>query len=119
MRTKKRKKLIRPRVPMLIPPRFKERWPIDFVSDQLASSRRFRILNIVDDFSRECLGQLTDTSISGARLAGFLNELDCPLPKTIVCDNGPELACKAKFFWSKVCIPRDRGHPFHGIAVSF
>ncbi len=63
--------------------------------------RRFRVLNIVDDFSRECVGQLTDTSISGAGLACFLSDLDRALPKTIVCDNGPELTCKAMFFWSK------------------
>ena len=95
VRTKKRKKLTRPRVPMLVPTRCNERWSIDFVSDQLADGRRFRVLNVVDDFSRECVGQLTDTSISGARLARFLGELDRPLPKTIVCDNGPELTCKA------------------------
>jgi len=101
VRTKKRKKLTRPRIPMLVPTRCNERWSIDFVSDQLAEGRRFRVLNIVDDFSRECVGQLTDTSISGARLARFLSELNRPLPKTIVCDNGPELTCKAMFFWSK------------------
>ena len=86
---------------MVVPQRSNERWSIDFVSDQMADGRRFRVLNIVDDFSRECLGQLTDTSISGARLARFLSELDRPLPKTVVCDNGPELTCKAMFFWSR------------------
>ena len=101
VRTKKRKKLIRPRVPMAVPMRCNERWSIDFVSDQLATGRRFRVLNVVDDFSRECIGQLVDTSISGARLARFLSELDRPLPKAIVCDNGPELTCKAMFFWSQ------------------
>jgi len=101
VRTKKRKKLVRPRIPMVVPTRCNERWSIDFVSDQLSDGRRFRVLNVVDDFSRECVGQLTDTSISGARLARFLSELDRPLPKTIVCDNGPELTCKAMFFWAK------------------
>jgi len=100
VRTKRRKKLTRPRVPMLVPSRPNERWSVDFVSDQLADGRRFRVLNVVDDFSRECVGQLVDTSISGARMARFLSELGRPLPKTIVCDNGPELTCKAMFFWA-------------------
>lgn len=101
VRTKRRKKLTRPRVPMLVPTKPNERWSVDFMSDQLANGRRFRVLNVVDDFSRECVGQLVDTSISGARMARFLTELDRPLPKTIVCDNGPELTCKAMFFWAR------------------
>ena len=71
-----------------------------FVSDQLADGRRFRVLNVVDDFSRECVGQLIDTSISGARLTRFMDTLGRK-PKTIVCDNGPELTSKAMFFWSR------------------
>ncbi len=100
VRTKRRKKLARPRVPMLVPTKPNERWSVDFMSDQLADGRRFRVLNVVDDFSRECVGQLVDTSISGARMARFLSELGRPLPRTIVCDNGPELTCKAMFFWA-------------------
>lgn len=103
VRTRRRKKLIRPRIPMMIPDGRGQRWSLDFVSDQLASSRRFRVLNIVDDYSRECIGQIVDTSISGLRLAGFLEEIGTlrSLPKTIVCDNGSELTSKAMFFWSQ------------------
>jgi putative transposase len=103
VRTKKRKKLIRPRVPMVVPTYSNQRWSLDFVSDQLACGRRFRILNVVDDYSRESVGQLADFSISGYRVARFLNELGQtrPLPKTLVCDNGTEFTSKAMFFWSK------------------
>jgi len=101
VRTKQRKKLARPRVPMLVPMQPNERWSVDFMSDQLADARRFRILDVVDDFSRECVGQLVDTSISGARLARFLTELGRSLPETIVCDNGPELTCEAMLFWAR------------------
>lgn len=101
VRTKKRKKLVRPRVPMVVPTRANERWSLDFVSDQLANGRRIRVLNVVDDFSRECVGQLVDSSISGYRVARFLTELGRPLPRTLVCDNGPEFTCKAMFFWSR------------------
>ena len=102
VRTKRRKKLIRPRVPLALPSRPSERWSIDFVHDQLADGRRFRILNIVDDYSRRCIGQIIDTSISGERLVRYFDELCLTerLPKTIVLDNGPEMTSKAMFLWA-------------------
>lgn len=103
VRRKKRKKLRRPRVPLAVPTRINERWSVDFVSDQLASGRRFRVFNIVDDFSRECVAQIVDFSISGLRLTRELDQISerRPLPDKIVCDNGPELTCKAMFFWAR------------------
>jgi putative transposase len=101
VRTKRRKKLSRPHMPMAVPDAVNQRWPIDFRSDQLANGRRFRILNLVDDYSRECLLQIVDVSISGERLSRELDRLEAPLPKTIVCDNGPEFTSKALFFWAK------------------
>lgn len=103
VRTKRRKKLVRPRIPMAVPSRINERWSLDFVHDQLADGRRIRILNIVDDYSRACVGQLVDTSISGARVARYLDELlqTRSMPEAIVMDNGPELTSKAMFFWSQ------------------
>ena len=103
VRTKRRRKLTRPRIPMAVPKTVNERWSVDFMSDQLANGRRFRIFNIVDDYSRECVAQIVDFSISGERLTRELNRLaeTRDLPKAIVCDNGPELTCKAMFFWSK------------------
>ena len=73
VRRKRRKKLIIPRIPMIVPSAVNERWSVDFVSDQLANGRRFRVFNVVDDFSRECVLQIVDFSISGQRL---VNELD-------------------------------------------
>ena len=112
VRTKRRKKLQRPRTPMLLPCRPNERWSADFMGDQLANGRRFRILNIVDDYSRQCVGQIVDTSISGQRLARFLDELSATagLRKVLVCDNGSELTSKAMFFWSQ-----QRGTKLHFI----
>ena len=88
---------------MALPSRPNERWSADFVHDQLADGRRIRILNIVDDFSRVCVGQLVDLSISGSRMARLLDELKETrgLPKTLVLDNGPEMTSKAMFFWSR------------------
>jgi putative transposase len=100
VRRKRRKKLNIPRIPMLVPSDVNERWSVDFVSDQLANGRRFRVFNIVDDFSRECVLQIVDFSISGQRVANELERLD-RLPKTLVCDNGPELTSKPMFLWAQ------------------
>jgi putative transposase len=119
VRTKRRKKLSRPRVPMLVPNRPNERWSMDFVSDQLASGRRIRVLNIVDDYSRQCVGQIVDTSIPGGRVARFLQDLGQSrgLPRIVVCDNGPEFTGKALFFWSKQSGVYPRNHADDGVLL--
>jgi putative transposase len=88
---------------MSVPTKANERWSLDFVSDQLSTGRRFRVLNIVDDFTRECVGQLVDLSISGVRMPRYLEELCAQRgqPSIIVCDNGPEPTSKAMFFWTQ------------------
>lgn len=80
-----------------------QRWSLDFISDQLADYRRFRILNVVDDHSKVCPGQIVDLSIPGARLARFLDELALThgLPEEIILDNGPEGTSRAMFEWSE------------------
>ena len=80
-----------------------QRWSMDFVADQMANGRRFRILNIVDEYSREVVSQLVSTSISGQQVARFLDFVaeNRDLPRQIVCDNGTEFTSKAMFFWSK------------------
>lgn len=101
VRTKRRRKLQRQeRVPMVLPSRPMERWSMDFQSDQTADGRRFRVLNIVDDYTRECPGQIVDFSITGERMARFLQTL-AALPREIIMDNGPEFTSKAMFFWAQ------------------
>ena len=60
-------------------------------------SRRFRILCIVDDFSRECLAAVVDTSLGGVRVVRELERLtiERALPETVVSDNGTELTSRA------------------------
>jgi len=103
VRTKKRKKLIRPRLPMMVPIGKNVRWSMDFVSDQLSNGRRFRTLNVVDDFTREMVGQIVAFSITGQRVSRFLTELgdERGYPDQIICDNGTEFTSKAMFFWQK------------------
>ena len=90
------------RVPLPIPSRPDERWSIDFMSDQLADGRVFRTLNIVDDFTRQCLAIEVDTSLSGGRVVRVLERLcaEHGRPRTLVMDNGPELTSKALDAWA-------------------
>ena len=104
VRRKRRKRLpTRDRVPLPSLDGLNQRWSMDFMSDQLATGRRLRILNIVDDDSRECVGQLVDFSISGERVSRLLDHLalDRGRPQTIVLDNGPEFTSKALFLWAQ------------------
>ena len=79
-----------------------QRWSLDFIHDQLATGRRFRVLNIVDDVTRECLRAVVDTSISGKRVVRELADLidERGAPKMIVSDNGTELTSNAVLIWS-------------------
>jgi transposase InsO family protein len=64
----RRKRALGTRAPMRLPEAVNQRWSLDFVSDALSDGRRFRILCIVDDFSRECLAAVVDTSLGGVRV---------------------------------------------------
>jgi len=79
-----------------------DRWSMDFMSDQLASGRKFRTLNIVDDFTRECLAIEADTSLSGERVTRVLDRLviERGHPARIVTDNGPEFTGQALDRWA-------------------
>jgi len=77
-------------------------WSVDFMSDTLSSGRRFRTLNIVDDYTRECLAIEVDTSLGGMRVVRVLEELKRQrgLPRQIRSDNGPEFVSRAVDQWS-------------------
>ena len=108
-----RKRALGTRRPMVLPVSSNERWSLDFVSDAFTDGRRFRVLCIVDDFTRECLGLIADTSLSGARV---VRELDAIMarrgkPHTIVSDNGTELTSMAVLKWCQ-----ESGVEWHYIA---
>ena len=97
-----RKRAIGTRTPMLVPRMPNERWSLDFVSDQFTDGRRFRVLTVVDDCTRECLALVADTSLSGKRVARELNHLlvQRGAPRMIVSDNGSELTSSAILAWA-------------------
>ena len=108
-----RKRALGTRAPMAIPQARNLRWSLDFVADTLVSGRRFRILTLVDDFTRECLGLVVDTSLTGLRVARELDRIAelRRYPCMIVSDNGTELTSNAILAWQQ-----QRGVEWHYIA---
>ena len=108
-----RRRAIGTRAPILVEARPNARWSLDFVHDQFATGRRFRILNVVDDVTRECLAAIPDTSISGRRVARELTALIARRgrPAMIVSDNGTEFTSTAILAWAQ-----DHGVDWHYIA---
>ncbi|XUY29706.1 IS3 family transposase [Agrobacterium sp. rho-8.1] len=100
---KARRRAVGTRAPILVEAKANARWSLDFVHDQFACGRRFRVLNVVDDVTRECLAAIPDTSISGRRVARELTTLieRRGKPGMIVSDNGTELTSNAILAWSK------------------
>lgn len=98
-----RKRALGTTAPITLPQGPNQRWSLDFVSDTLTDSRRFRMLAVVDDFTRECITLVADTSLSGVRVG---RELDTVIarrgkPQTIVSDNGTEFTSMAILRWSQ------------------
>ena len=98
-----RKRALGTRAPMALPQGPDQRWSLDFVSDVLADGRRFRVLVIVDDFTRECLALIVDTSISGRRVARELDTIIATRkkPLMVVSDDGTELTSHANLRWQQ------------------
>lgn len=92
-----RKKATGTRAPLLTVARPNARWSVDFVHDQFAGGRRFRILNVIDDVTEECLAAVVDASISGRRVARELTALISRRgrPELIVSDHGTEFTSNA------------------------
>jgi putative transposase len=110
---KSRRKAVGARTPILVEATVNARWSLDFVHDQMANGRRFRILNIVDDVTRECLGAIADTSISGVRVARELSSIVAKRgkPGMIVSDHGTEFTSNAILAWTS-----ETGVAWHYIA---
>lgn len=77
-------------------------WSMDFVSDGFVDGRKLRCLNLVDDFTKECLAIEVDTSLPGKRVVSVLERLaECRgLPMSVTVDNGPEFISKVLDEWA-------------------
>ena len=97
-----RKRALGTRAPMLVPLLPNQRWSLDFVSDQFTDCRRFRVLTVIDDCTRECIALIADTSLSGRRVARELHQIIAQRgsPQMIVSDNGTEFTSNAILNWA-------------------
>lgn len=88
---------------LFVPETINQVWSVDFMSDSLWDGRKFRLLNIVDDYNREVLSVETDTSLPAARLIRVLEQLKeyRGLPEMIRVDNGPEFISHRLDAWCK------------------
>ncbi len=101
-RRKGRKRALGTRQPLPRPDGINQVWSLDFMSDALSDGRRFRILGVMDQGSRECLTLIADTSIGGERVTRELDRLVLShgKPAMIISDNGPELTSRAVLRWA-------------------
>ena len=108
-----RKGALGTRAPMAILQGDNQRWSLDFVSDALNDGRRFRVLCVIDDFSRECLATVADNSLSGERATRELDRIAQArgYPCMVVSDNGTEFTSNAILKWQE-----DRLVEWHYIA---
>lgn len=111
LRRRRRKRVAVARQPIPMPSRVNECWAMDFMSDVLSTGRRYRIFNVLDVRSRECLLSESDTSLPAARVTALLEQiaLERGYPQRIVCDNGPEFRSRTFDSWAYE----------HGITISF
>jgi len=112
-RRRGRRRAMGTRAPIPVIARANARWSLDFVHDQLSCGRRFRVLNIVDDVTKECLGAIADVSLSGRRVIRELDQIISRrgAPEMIVSDNGTEFTSNAVLEWVQ-----DRTFDWHYIA---
>ncbi|WP_209835617.1 IS3 family transposase [Ruegeria sp. HKCCE3926] len=112
-RRRSRKRALGTRRPILVPDRANQRWSLEFVSDAFEDGRRFRVLCIMDDCTREALATVVDRSLSGARMTRELDDLirRRGQPDMIVSDNGTEMTSHAVLRWCQ-----DAGVGWHYIA---
>ncbi len=103
VRTKVRRKIARrARLPALRATRPNEKWSMDFIAARLLDGRWFRVLTVVDQFTRECVLLLADSSLTGQKVALALSQVvaERGAPMSITVDNGTEFVSKAMDGWA-------------------
>ena len=103
VRTKHRTKAAgRARVPHPVATAPNQRWSMDFMSERVADGRWFRILTVIDQYTRECLCLLADQSLTGEQVAQALEPVvrQRGAPRSITVDNGSEFASRVMDAWA-------------------
>ena len=103
LRIKPKKRIVRERPePLAVPGEVNATWSMDFMHDQLADGRSYRLLNVIDDFNREGLAMEIDLSLPAGRVIRTLEQVIewRGRPAAIRCDNGPEYISAALLNWA-------------------
>lgn len=104
VRTKQRRKVARrQRVPTSGATCANQCWSMDFVSDKFADGRSFRILTVIDQFTRECVALEADRAMTGKKVSEVLERARQErgsLPESITVDNGSEFSGRALEAWA-------------------
>jgi len=102
IKPKKRLKREKPE-PLAVPEKPNQTWSMDFMHDQLADGRPYRLFNVIDDCNREGLGIEVDFSLPAERVIRALNQIIewRGQPEIIRCDNGPEYISELLRNWSE------------------
>jgi putative transposase len=128
VRTKQRRKLARrERGATPVAVRANQCWSMDFMSDKLADGRAFRILTVIDQFTRECVWLEADRAMTGQRVAEALTaaiEERGEGPESITVDNGSEFCSRALEVWAlgngvRLCFIRPGRPVENGFIESF
>ena len=78
-----------------------QEWALDFVHDAAESGRKFRVLSVIDVYTRECLALEVNTSFASRRVTRELERIvaERGVPEAIRCDNGPEFTSRHFLAW--------------------
>jgi len=101
IRRKRRKRLVRAGVVRSAVTGANQEWALDFVHDAAESGRKFRVLSVIDVYTRECLALEVDTSFASRRVTRELDRIvaERGVPEAIRCDNGPEFTSRHFLAW--------------------
>ncbi len=101
IRRKKRKRLLRTGFVRPTVTGANQEWALDFVHDAAESGRKFRVLSVIDVYTRECLALEVDTSFASRRVTRELEKIvaERGVPEAIRCDNGPEFTSRHFLAW--------------------
>ena len=108
---RRRKQVSTARVPRPISDAPNAQWALDFITDALSSGRRFRVLSVVDEWTRECLALRADVSLPSWKVVAALDEVALfrGVPRRLIVDHGPEFLAKALDAWAYA----------HGVELAF
>jgi transposase InsO family protein len=106
-RRRRRRRAIGALAPIVVPQVMKQCWSLDFVSDQLANGRRFRLLNVLDDFNSECLAAVADFSLSSLRVIRELEAIMAVRRKPAIVSD--DAGCRRRCWARGADVPTSNG----------